>query len=94
MLVRVRLMGLLKDAAGASESSLSLGDGSSLRGVLEALVETFPGLGDALGDLAAANPPQGILVLLDGVEAGNLGGLGTPVRDGSEIVLVPVTHGG
>jgi molybdopterin converting factor small subunit len=94
MLVRVRLLGLLRDAARVSEASVSLGDGSSLGGVLDGLVEMFPGLRDVLGDLAAVNPPHGILILLDGVEAGNLGGLGTPVRDGSEVVLVPVTHGG
>ena len=94
MLVRVRLLGLLRDAAGASEASVSLGDGSSLGGVLDGLVEMFPGLRDKLGDLAAMNPPQGILILLDGVEVSNLGGLGTPARDGSEVVLVPVTHGG
>ena len=87
-------MGLLKERAGAGEASLSLRGGSSLRGALDALVEMFPGLRKTMGDLAAANPPQGILVLLDGVEAGNLRDLGTPVRDGSEIVLVPVTHGG
>ena len=87
-------MGLLRDAAGVSEASVSLGDGSSLGGVLDGLGEILPGLRDALGDLAAVNPPQGVLVLLDGVEAGNLSGLGTPVRDGSEVVLVPVTHGG
>ena len=94
MLVRVRLLGLLRDAASASEASVSLGDDSSLGGVLDGLVEILPGLRDMLGDLAEVNPPQGILFLLDGVEAGNLGGLGTPVRDGSEVVLVPVTHGG
>jgi molybdopterin converting factor small subunit len=94
MLVRVRLLGLLRDAAGASEASVSLGDGSSLGGVLDDLMEMYPGLRGALGDLAEVNPPQGILILLDGVEAGNLRGLGTPVRDGSEVVLVPVTHGG
>jgi len=94
MLVRVRLLGLLRDAAGVSEASVSLGDGSGLGGVLNGLVKMFPGLRDVLDDLAAVNPPHGILVLLDDVEAGNLGGLGTPVRDGSEVVLVPVTHGG
>jgi len=90
----VRLLGLLRDTAGAGEASVSLGDGSSLGGVLDGLVEILPGLRDVLGDLAAVSPPQGILVLLNGVEAGNLDGLGTPVRDGSEVVLVPVTHGG
>jgi len=94
MLVRVMLVGLLKDRAGAGEASLNFEEGLSLCGVLEALVEMFPDLGKTLGDLSAANPPQGVLVLLDGVEAGNLSGLGTKVRDGSEVVLVPVTHGG
>jgi molybdopterin converting factor small subunit len=94
MLVRVRLLGLLRDTAGVSEASVSLKDGSSLGGVLGGLGEFLPGLREVLGDLAAVNPPQGILVLLDGVEAGNLDGLGTPVSDGSEIVLIPVTHGG
>jgi len=87
-------MGLLRDAAGVGEASVSLGDGSSLGGVLDGLGGMFPRLRELLGDLAAVNPPHGILILLDGVEAGNLGGLGTPVRDGSEVVLVPVTHGG
>jgi hypothetical protein len=33
-------------------------------------------------------------MLLDGVEVNNLEGLGTVVGDGSELVLLSVTHGG
>ncbi len=41
-----------------------------------------------------SNPASGNLIIVDGVEIGNLHGLETPLVDGSGVVLVPVTHGG
>jgi molybdopterin converting factor small subunit len=34
------------------------------------------------------------LIMLGGIEVGNLEGLETKISEGSEVVLVPVTHGG
>jgi molybdopterin converting factor small subunit len=34
------------------------------------------------------------LILVDGVEASNLEGSSTSLRDGSTLVFLPVTHGG
>mgnify|MGYP005671317693 CR=1 FL=1 len=94
MQVDVRLMGGLREAAGVPEIALAVEEGSSLGDAIGALVELFPAVGDALIDGVLGSYAPNALILVDGVEAGNLEGEATPLRDGSTLVLLPVTHGG
>ena len=86
MYVRVSLVGLF-GRGGGREMKITLPDGSVVGDLLRELSETYP----HLSDLNSAN---GILIVVDGVEVGNLEGLGTRLVDGGEVALVPVTHGG
>lgn len=62
-------------------------------GLLEHLAATYGGGGSR--DLASyLNPPNNLLILKNGVEAGSLKGLETAVEDGDTIVLIPTIHGG
>ncbi|MBN2335398.1 MoaD/ThiS family protein [Candidatus Bathyarchaeota archaeon] len=94
MKVRVRLMGVLRDAAGTGEHNVTLGDKASVTAVLDALIEQIPGLGEVIMDRVVGDFTPNALVLVDGVEVSNLQGPDTVVGDGSELVLLPVTHGG
>jgi MoaD family protein len=93
--VRVRMMGVLRDASGRSQEELRLSDGVNVSSAIERLIEMY---GEAfervLIDPVVMSPVPGTLILLNGVEIGNIGGLETPVGDGDTIVLLPVTHGG
>lgn len=94
MRVDVRLMGVLRDAAGSTGTRLEVEDGSSLGDVVVRLVEELPGLEDVLIDRVVDSYAPNALIIVDGVEASNLEGSSTSLRDGSTLVFLPVTHGG
>lgn len=95
MRVTARLMGSLKEASGSEGLELTLDQGAkvsdAIQGILEAHREGLDGL---LLDPHAPNPTFNTLILLNGVEIGNLLGLETPLTDGDSLVLLAVTHGG
>jgi molybdopterin converting factor small subunit len=62
---------------------------SNLANLIEKLRQIYPETAESLKD-----PMGGNLIMVSGVEVENLGGFDTPLVEGSEIVLVPVTHGG
>jgi molybdopterin converting factor small subunit len=92
--VNVRLIGVFRDAAGSTEIGLEVEDGSNLEDVVETVIEELPGLEHVLIDRVVGSYEPNALMLVDGVEASNLEGPSTPLRDGSTLVLLPVTHGG
>ena len=94
MHVDVRLMGGLREAAGSPEIALTVEEGSTLGDAVGALVEGLPGIRDALIDGILGSYAPNALILVDGVEASNLEGPMTPLREGSVLVFIPVTHGG
>lgn len=93
--VNVRMMGTLKDAAGRSEEELSLEEGADISSAIRELIDEHgEELERALVDPVIQSALPNALILLNGVEIGNLKGLVTALRDGDKMVLLPVTHGG
>ena len=86
MHVRVRFVGSLGRVT-RREVEMTLPDGSVVGDLLRELSETYPNLG-------SLDTAKGILIVMDGVEAGNLQGLDTPLTEDGEVTLVPVAHGG
>lgn len=89
MRVRVVFLGSLRAVAGRKEFEIDLPKGARVSMLLGELSKTAPNLAELM-----ANATPGNLIILGGVEIGNLQGLETPLAEGSEVVLVPVTHGG
>ena len=95
MRVRVRMMGPLRVASGRAEEELDLSSGSDVSSVVWRLIEGYgEGFEDALIDPVTGSPAPNALILLNGVEIGNIRGLSTMVQDGDTLVFLPVTHGG
>ena len=93
--VNVRMMGTLRDAAGRSEEELSLEEGADVSSAIRELIDEHgEELERALVDPVIQSALPNALILLNGVEIGNLKGLVTALRDGDKMVLLPVTHGG
>ncbi len=88
------MLGTLRDASGVGEKSLNVNEGSDVDHVIRLLLEESPGLKKVLIDSVLGSPLPNALILLKGVEIGNLQSLETPLREGDELVLLSVTHGG
>ncbi len=89
------MMGPLKEASGSEEQELTLNQNAKVMDVIHRILEAHEGaLDGVLLDPYTLSPVTNTLILLNGVEVGNLLGLETPLRDGDRLVLLSVTHGG
>jgi MoaD family protein len=94
MAVTVKFVGALRSASGKGSFAVQVKEAVSVREVMDKIVEELPRLKRALIDLQLENPKSNALILVNGKEISVLKGLETILKDGDEIVLVPVTHGG
>lgn len=93
--VTTRMMGPLKEASGSEEQTLTLNKDAKVSDAIHRILEAHEGaLDGVLLDPYTLSPVTNTLILLNGVEVGNLLGLETPLRDGDRLVLLAVTHGG
>ena len=94
MRVKVKMLGVFRDAGKSKESSLEMVEGSSIGEVINTVIGDDDALRTILWDKQVDSPFPNALVMLDGVEVNNLQGMATPVSDGQELVLLSVVHGG
>ena len=87
MRVRVRLLGSLRQPGAPKEVNFEVPEDASISALIKRIIEEYPSLAGVLDSI-------GNLVMVGGVEIGVLDGLGTRLGEGSEVVFVPVTHGG
>ena len=92
-MVHVRLMGTFKEAAGQSEIRLAECEniGKAIISLVKLLGNNFE---KVIYDPVLKSPLPNALILLNGVEVNNLQGLETQVKEGDNMVLLSVTHGG
>jgi len=89
MVVTVKFVGSLRSLAGKGKLAMELGKMASLMEIMKRMAEESPKLKPAL-----ANSKAGMLILVNGKEVSVLNGLETMLKDGDEVVFVPVIHGG
>ncbi|MCJ7469968.1 MoaD/ThiS family protein [Candidatus Bathyarchaeota archaeon] len=94
MVITIRFIGSLRASSKKSKLSLNFENAVSLREVMNRLIEEQPKLRRALIDPELDDPRTNVLMLVNGKEIGVLKGLETKLKDGDELVLVPVVHGG
>lgn len=94
MAVTVRLIGSLRASIGKSTFKLKLEKAVSLRKIVTKIVEKEPKLKRVLIDPELDDPRTNALMLVNGREISVLQGLDTKLRDGDELILIPVVHGG
>ena len=89
MKVTVTLLGSLRTLAGEALTSFELKEGSNLKVILQELSIKYPSLKEAL-----STAPRTTLIIINGVEIGNLQGTETPIKADASITMLPVIHGG
>jgi molybdopterin converting factor small subunit len=97
MNLHVRLFGVFRSAARASELNLQIRDvHPTVRDALFQLVSTdsFAGLKQLLLDSEVADPRPNALIIVSGREISTLDGLETKLTENDELSLLPVAHGG
>ena len=88
MRARIRFLGSLRPANAPGEIEIALPVNSKIIDLIDSISNDYPEVAATL-----SNPARN-LIMLDGIEVGNIGGLETSISNGSEVVLIPVTHGG
>lgn len=95
MIVTVRFIGALRNASsGKSKITMAIKNAVTLREIIKKIVEEKPKLKRALIDPELEDPRPNALILVNEKEISVLNGLETMVKDGDEVVFVPVLHGG
>lgn len=92
--VKVKLIGALRVSYGRDKVSLNI-DHATVQAVIEKVSHSLsPDEVQMLIDPELNDPRPNVLILVNGKEISALKGLGTEVRSGDEVVIIPVTHGG
>ena len=94
MSLKVRMLGVLREAGGSKEQIIDIVEGATVDSVIRGLMAQDERLEGVLWDKEVDSPLPNALIMLDGVEVNNLEGLETPVKRGQELVLLSVVHGG
>ena len=94
MTIRVKLIGSLRSLSGKESLELGVEGPRRLREVIKTLVEELPKLEPSLIDPESKNPKTNLLILVNGQEMGVLDRFETLIKDGDEVVFVPIVHGG
>lgn len=96
MRVQVRFYGVLKTAAKTEGLELDFDSTVSIRQLVNRLVNVIarPEFEAHLIDADLKDPRPNALILVSGTEIGALNGVDTALRDGDEVVFLPVAHGG
>lgn len=96
MRVHVKLYGVLKTAARTERLELDFESPISIRQLVNKLVSVIarPEFETYLIDADTKDPRPNALILVSGTEIGALNGIDSALRDGDEVVFLPVAHGG
>jgi molybdopterin converting factor small subunit len=97
MKIHLKLYGVFRTAAKASEISFSLTEGKpTVRNILMQLVsqEQYHELKQLLIDKETSDPRPNALIMISGREINTLNALDSEIKEGDEVVLLPIAHGG
>lgn len=93
-MIITRFLGALRHVAGAGELVLNVKSVISVEEMLKEIGRELPALKKSLHYQKPEELKSNSLILVNGKEISVLDGLETKLKDGDELVLVPVVHGG
>jgi len=94
MAIIVKFLGALRHISGAGELAFNIKGALSIKELTNEIVREMPALKPSLIQQQLEDLRSNALILVNGREISVLNGLETNLKDGDEIVFVPVVHGG
>lgn len=94
MTITVRFIGSLRASLKKGKLSLAVKKPLSLKRFMETIIKKNPKLEPALINPELNDPRLNALILVNGKEISVLNGINTVLKDGDELVIIPVVHGG
>ena len=94
MVVKVRFVGSLRSSTQKNKLELNFGKVITVKEVVDRLVGKIPKLKSALVDIELNDPRPNVLILVNEKDISVLNGLETKVKDGDDLVFIPIIHGG
>jgi sulfur-carrier protein len=90
----IKFIGALRHLSGKKECTISFQEGISIKELISKITHELPELKHTFNDQELNDSRSNSLVLVNGREISVLKGYETKLKDGDEIVFVPVVHGG
>jgi len=90
----VKFIGSFRSLSGKSMLELKLEGSSPIGDIVKMIVAELPKLEPALVDPESERPRTNMLVLVNGKEISVLDRFETMIKNGDELVFVPIVHGG
>jgi sulfur-carrier protein len=90
----IKFIGALRHLSGKAIFTVDFEAGVSVKGLLERISREIPELKHIFSDEELNDSRSNSLIMVNGREISVLKGYATKLRDGDEIVFVPVVHGG
>jgi MoaD family protein len=94
MVLTIKFMGSFRSLSDKNTLKLKLEESSQIKDVVKMIVAKLPKLEPALIDPESKIPKTSMLVLVNGKEISVLNRFETLIKDGDEVVFVPIVHGG
>jgi len=94
MNVTIRFFGVFRSITGKNEVSTQFRDTIGLKEVIKEIAEEMPKLKRVLVDPDLKDPRPNTLILVNGKEISVLNGLETMLKDGDDVIFIPVLHTG
>ncbi len=94
MAVTVRFVGSFRSITHKTRLAIKLEGNLTLKEVIWNMMKERPALRRVLINPELENPRPNALILVNGKEISVLNGLETMLKEGDEVVFVPVLHGG
>jgi MoaD family protein len=94
MAITLKFLGALRRASGKETDSFEFTKEGTILELIDAVTKGLPELRRNLLDEHLEEPKANALIVVNGREISVLNGLKTTLKNGDEVVFVPVVHGG
>jgi molybdopterin synthase sulfur carrier subunit len=94
MQITIKFIGAFRGITGKNEMPSIFEGSTTLKEVVRKIIKESPQLERVLIDPELEDPRPNTLILVNGKEINVLNGLETVLKEGDEIVFVPIIHGG